>query len=150
MTESQAGSKAAALLQNALRSQAGRFSSRLKSDKKRIKDVEAKKRMRRYQRKDGSTQTYLRGIAVVMVLHGFVQHYGIQPKRVREGSERTRHKPKKTTYRFKSHLYKKGMAAQPFIDSALKNSGAVEFLSQELPKIRGEELLIYMKKHLES
>ncbi len=42
------------------------------------------------------------------------------------------------------------MKAQPFIDETVKNSGAVEYIARELPKVRGEELLVYVKKYLEN
>lgn len=149
MTEKKIGDKAALMLQNALRSSAGRFGSHLRGDK-HIKDVEAKSRVRNSKRQDGTKQPYLRGVAVVMVRHGFVQHYGIEVGRIRKGSERTRRKPKETKYSFRSHRYSKGMKAQPFIDEAVKNSGAVEYIARELPKVRGEELLVYVKKYLEN
>ena len=84
-----------------------------------------------------------------MARHGFIQHYGIEKERVRAGGIRTRETPKKTTYFFRAHLYSKGMKEKPFIDQAVESSGAVDYLAEELPKERGEELLIFIKKKLE-
>lgn len=151
MTEETIGKKAATMLENSLRSTTSRFSAHIRTNtSKRIKDVQAFHRMRTSKRQNGSKQKYLRGIAIVMVRHGFVQHYGIQAGRVRAGGERTRRKPRETTYKFRSHLYKKGMKAQPFIDEAVQNSRAVEYLAQELPQMRGEELIVHIKKYLEN
>ena len=94
-------------------------------------------------------KAYLKGIAIKMPRHGFIQHYGIEASRVRAGGTRTREKPKQTTYFFRAHLYSKGMKEKPFINDAIEASEAVAYLAEELPKQRGEELLIFIKQQLE-
>ena len=42
------------------------------------------------------------------------------------------------------------MKAQPFIDTAVTKSGVIDFISQELPKIRGEEIVLQIRKILEN
>ena len=42
------------------------------------------------------------------------------------------------------------MKAQPFINSAIENSGVVDFVMENVTKIRSEELLFEVKKILEN
>ena len=150
MDEKQLGKKAATMLESALKNQTSRFASHIQHSGKKIQDVQTKAKMKTSKRMDGNKQKYLRGIAIVLARHGFIQHFGIKPKTLRKHSERTRKKPRTTTYLFHTHYYKKGMKAQPFIDTAVTKSGVIDFISQELPKIRGEEIVLQIRKFLEN
>ncbi len=57
---------------------------------------------------------------------------------LREGTKRTRHKPKTTTYSFASH--RMNMDARPFISSAVEDSGIIPYVTQEIARIRGRQL----------
>ena len=148
--EKEIGKKAATLLKSSLQEKvSSRFSGHLSGGKESLQNATAVARMRYSKRADGGKKAYLKGIAIKMARHGFIQHYGIEKERVRAGGIRTREKPKQTTYFFRAHLYSKGMKEKPFIDDAIEASGAVDYLAEELPKERGEELLIFIKKKLE-
>ena len=148
--EKEIGKKAANMLKSSLRNASvKRFGSHLRGGKESIKEATTAVRMRYSQRIEGGKQGYLKGIALKMVKHGFIQHYGIDQGSVRKGGTRTRLKPKETTYHFNAHLYKRGMEAKPFIDTTVENSGAVDYLAEEIPKERSEEILIYIKEQLE-
>lgn len=148
--EKEIGKKAATLLRGSLQGKiSARFSGHLSGGKESLQNATTIARMRYSKRADGAKQAYLKGIAVKMPRHGFIQHYGIEASRVRAGGTRTREKPKQKTYFFRAHLYSKGMKEKPFIDEAIEASEAVAYLAEELPKQRGEELLIFIKKQLE-
>ena len=148
--EKEIGKKAATLLRGSLQGEVStRFGGHLSGGKASLQAATAVARMRYSKRADGTKQAYLKGIAIKMPRHGFIQHYGIESSRVRAGGTRTREKPKQTTYFFRAHLYSKGIKEKPFIDEAIEASEAVAYLAEELPKQRGEELLIFIKQQLE-
>lgn len=141
--EREIGRVGAQMLTSALRRAArGAGLSRLSSE------ARGKERMRFSQRMDGGKQAYLRGIAIVMQRYGFVQHYGIEAGRVRRGGERVRRRPRETAYRFKAHLYKRGMKGTKFLENVVAQSGAVAYLSEAIAQERGEEIALGVKRRL--
>lgn len=146
-TEKEIGTRAASMLTTELRSRTEGFANHARGQgKKSIKDAEARAAFKTYGTAgEGNRKQYLRKIAIRMERHGFVQHYGVDT--VREGSERTRNKPKPVTYRFKSHYF--NMKATPFLNDSVENSGIVPFVLSELTKLRGEELVANIKKWIE-
>ncbi|MCO4303708.1 hypothetical protein [Riemerella anatipestifer] len=95
--------------------------------------------------KDGSMRWYMNKLSLKMPRHGFIQHYGDDG--VREGTKRTRHKPKTTTYNFATHYWK--LQEKDFIDDAIKRSGVIDFVLENVSRLRGEEILLSFQNFLQ-
>ena len=137
--EKSVGKTAAALLGAALK-RAARSQGLVELSGKAV----AKPRYRYSARMEGGKQAYLKGLAIRMERYGFIRHYGISAGRARSGGVRTRSDGK--SYRFRAHLYKKGMAAKPKIEKAIGQSQVVPFLAKLIPQIRGEEIVTRIKE----
>ena len=135
------------MLQSSLRSKTSGFKDHVnrKDGDVSLKDATAKARTKKYgNRKTG--KVYMTSLSISMSRHGFIQHFGVD--NTRSGSTRNRTKPRNITYSFKSHVMR--MKAQPFINEAVKQSGVVGFVMENVSKLRSEELLIEVKKILEN
>ena len=147
--EREVAKKAEQMLEAALRSKTSTFKEHLQRNEGdlSLKKATAKARLKKYgSRKNGNITHYMRSLAVVMPRHGFIQHFGVDA--TREGGSRQRSKPNNIRYDFKSHTMK--MKPQPFINSAIESSGVVDFVMQNVTKIRSEELLFEVKKIMEN
>lgn len=147
--ELQIAKQAEKMLTSALKNKTLRFADHYyrKPDEKSLKDAEAKSKVKRYGKfRDGNQKVFMRALVIKMARHGFVQHYGVDT--IRQGAERQRTKPRNISYFYKPHNFK--MAAKPFIDSAIDESGVVEFVMENISKLRaerfGEELIFPLKQ----
>lgn len=147
--EIQVAKKAEQILESALKSKVSSFGEHLnrKDGEASIQNIKVKSVVKKYgTKKAGNQQAYLRRIAIRMGRHGFIQHFGVDT--IRNGGTRTRQKPKETQYNFKSHFFK--MEAKPFINQAIEESGVIDFVMEEITKIRSEEVIFEVKKILEN
>lgn len=141
--------KAEQMLTSALKSHTQSFADHYnrKEGQISLKEVSVTANLKRYgKKKDGNQHIYMRSLSVKMAKHGFVQHYGVDT--IRKGSERTRTKPQSKTYSFSTHYFR--MKAQPFINTAIQQSGVLDFVTQEVGRLRleklGEELVFNLKQ----
>lgn len=93
-------------------------------------------------RKMGKVRLF--GIRINMARHGFIHQHGVDTKRT--GHIKERNIPKKTFYTVKEH----GMILrkQPFIEVSVENSGAFEFVFDELGKLRMDEVVLAFGQQL--
>ncbi len=143
--------KAEEMLETALRRKTSGFKAHYyrtaDEEAKALKKAKAKAKVKKYGLvKDGTAKHYMRSLGIRMDRHGFVQHYGVDTLR-EDIKGRTRHKPRTTTYGFKTHAMK--LKARPFIDSAIAESGVVPFVLREVTKHRAEELMLHVKRYME-
>lgn len=148
--ERQIAKKAEEMLQAALRQKVSGFKQHAHrtpdAEQKALKNATAKARVKKYVMvREDTAQLYMRSLAIKMDRHGFVQHYGVDT--IRADGYRKRNKPKTTEYGYKAHHM--NMAARPFIDRAIDESGVVPFVLREVTKHRGEELMLLIKKFME-
>lgn len=148
--EREIGKKAEQMLRDALRQKVSGFKQHVyqtkEDEQKSLKNADTKARVRKYGLvRDGSAKYYMRSLAIKMDNHGFIQHYGVDT--VRADGHRTRTKPKATKYGYEAHHM--NMAAQPFIDKAISESGVVPFVLREVTRHRGEELMLLIKRFME-
>lgn len=147
MTEQQIGRKAAQMLESSLRGKMSQFSAHIsRGDKKSIREAKVVASTKRYGEKGMPKTHYLRKISIKMERHGFVQHYGVDI--LRAGGERTRTKPRPFTYRYEVH--KMRMQEKPFIDSAVEQSGVIDYVMNSVAKIRNEQVFVHLKSWLEN
>lgn len=150
--EKEIGKKAEQMLQDALRQKVSGFYQHVnggeKSKERLEKETKAVAKIKRYNPSGENPQVhyYLRSLAIKMQKWGFIQHYGVDT--IRAGGHRTRTKPKTTKYGYKAHHM--NMAARPFIDRAIDESGVVPFVLQKVTEMRGQEVMAYVKGILES
>lgn len=147
--ELQVAKKAEQMLGAALRQKTQSFKEHVnrKPDDISLKNASAKAKVKQYGRvNSGTKKRYMRSLSIAMPKHGFVQNFGID--NTRNGGSRTREIPKKTTYGFKSHVMR--MKPQPFINQAIESSGVIDFVMENITKLRGEELLFEVKKLIEN
>lgn len=104
---------------------------------KPLAESKIKYRGRNWTSPQGDRIYYLNKIVLDMAKHGFVQHYGIKTMRESHMVERKKPTPKS----FVRHAHKVNMAEHEFIDSAIEESGAVEFLAKEISEIRAYQVL---------
>ncbi len=111
-----------------------------------LKKATAKAGLKKYgSRRAGNLTHYMRSLSIRMTRHGFIQHHGVDT--VRSGGSRTRTKPQTVSYGFKSHTMK--MRAQPFINEAVESSRVVDYVMNNLSRIRAESLLVEVRRILE-
>ncbi|WP_431166323.1 hypothetical protein [Tenacibaculum halocynthiae] len=93
-------------------------------------------------RKMGKVRLF--GIRINMARHGFIHQHGVDTKRT--GHTKERNIPRKTFYTVKEH----GMILrkQPFIEMSVENSGAFEFVFDELGKLRMDEVVLAFGQQL--
>ena len=146
--ELEVAKKAEQMLETSLRQKTSTFSDHIKRKEgdTSMKDATAKARVKQYKSSKSGKIYYMRSISIRMARHGFIQHFGIDT--TRKGGTRTRTKPENKTYSFKKHLMK--MGAKPFINDAIDKSGMIQFVMENVTKIRSENLLFEVKKILEN
>lgn len=81
------------------------------------------------------------GIAVKMGRHGFILNTGVDTNR--RGGIVHRKQPRSTFYKRKSHPFK--IESKPFIDTAVEQSGAVEYLGTMIGEIRLDAIVEQIK-----
>lgn len=144
--EKQVGNIAVKMLENSLRQKTQSFKYHInrKPEDISLKNATAKARVKKYGRKKNGTLSYfMRSLSIDMAKHGYVQNYGVN-NRTRSGGFREN---KGTKYSFKAHVM--NMKAKPFIDEAIKNSNVIEFVQENVAKIRLTDLAFFIKQSLE-
>lgn len=147
-TEEEVARKAEQMLQVSLRNQTASFKDHVnrRDGDPSLKEATASARLKQYGSvRAGTKKKFMRSLAIKMARHGFIQHFGVNV--VRAGGHRSRKRPKSTTYSFKAHVM--SMPAKPFINQAVDNSRVVDFVMQNVTRIRGEEILVNIKKIME-
>ena len=147
--ELQVAIKAEQMLESALRSKTSSFADHVnrKDGDVSLKNATANAKVKQYGSvRNGTKRRFMRSLAIKMARHGFVQHFGVDT--TRNGGTRTRTRPQNITYGFRSHVMK--MKAQPFINDAVEKSGVINFVMENVTKLRSEELLFEVKKILEN
>lgn len=138
-TEKEVGREASKMLKKDLQSLIGRSGLTMRSKGKgSLKNVSASFRMVKGEPK------HLRGLAIVMPKHGFVQNYGVD-------TTRTGHllkSPKGKVFKRKQHSFK--MKATPIFDDLIKKTEAIKYVENEIVRLRGEEFILSIKRHLEN
>ncbi len=145
--EREVARKAEQMLETALRNKTGGFKSHITGNgKSALKDAEVKAKVKKYGLvKNGTARYYMRKLSIKMERHGFIQHYGVNT--LREGTKRTRQKPRITTYNFETHHM--NLKPTPFIDSAIESSGVVPFVLREVTRLRAVEVMVGIKQFME-
>lgn len=148
--ELEVAKKAEQMLEASLRRKTSNFKDHVnrKENATSLKDATAKAAVKRYvSKKEGQKKRYyMRSLSIKMARHGFIQNYGVDT--TRSGGNRSRKEPKNTNYGFKSHVMK--LKAQPFINDAVKDSKVVDFVMENVTRIRAENLLFEVKKLIEN
>lgn len=147
-TEKEVGKAAERMLQSSLRQRTSSFRDHVNRNPNdpSLKDATAMATVKQYGTvRNGTKKFYFRKLSIKMARHGFIQHFGVNT--VRAGGSRTRRRPHSTTYRFGAHVM--SMPAKPFINQAVQNSGVVDFVMQNVTRIRSEEILINVRQILE-
>ncbi|MCK0203312.1 hypothetical protein MWN41_09845 [Ornithobacterium rhinotracheale] len=135
-SEKKIAQKASKDLQYRLRQGVKSFKSHSDGNRKRLKDLEVKPRLKRLKDEKG-TIYFLNALTIKMEKHGFIQHHGANTIRHAHGVERKI--PRFVRYIREAHTY--NLPRHEFIDSAIKNSGVVPYLAKELSEIRGYQVL---------
>ena len=146
--EKQVAEIAAQILTVAMRSKIGSlgFKHHISSGaKKSISEALGDYKGKDFTTEDGRAIYYLNKITLQMERHGFIHHYGDQG--TRKGGERNRKKPRSTTYTFRTHEW--NLPSRDYIDDAIKQSGVIPFVMENVTKLRGEEIMVYLKNFLE-
>lgn len=148
MNEKAIAQKSERMLSQALQSQTQGF-KRHASNAPSVKDAYARAKVKRYQNpQTKENHYYMRSLSVVLPKHGFVQHFGVDT--VRSSAERTRHKPKTTTYTYRTHYFNlKAKQHLGFIDKAVTQSQVIGYLSSAITQARGEEIALNIKNQLQ-
>lgn len=149
-SELEVAKKAEQMLEASMRRKTSSFKDHInrKENEASLKDATAKAVVKRYiSKKNGNRKKYyMRSLSIRMARHGFIQNYGVDT--TRSGGDRSRQEPKNTNYGFKSHTMK--MKAQPFINEAVKDSKVIEFVMENVTRIRAENLLFEVKRLIEN
>ena len=146
--EKQVAIKAAQMLEIALRGKIGTLGFRphvSSNANQSITDAEAVAGYKLGKAKEDKLRYYMNRLSIKMGTHGFIHHYGDQG--TRKGGERTRKKPRNTTYSFRTHEW--NLPSRDYIDDAIKQSGVIPFVMENVTKLRGEEIMVYLKNFLE-
>lgn len=154
-TEEQIGKVAKRLLEDALlmevaslfgehyyqREMKSRFSNHIRgNNKKEIRELEVYPTYKKYTYIDGRKKKFLKQVRIRLERHGFVQHYGIEPRTVRAGSSRISTLGKE--FSIEPHEIRKGMKPKLFIDKAVKESGIAEYVTKKITEYRGQDIVI--------
>lgn len=136
------------MLTSSLKNRTSSFAShyKKKEGEASLKDAFAKSVVKRYGRKrDGNQQIFMRRLVIRMARHGFVQHYGVDT--IRAGGDRQRTKPRNILYHYKGHHF--DMEARPFLDETIRQSGVIDFVIDNISRLRAdtfaEELIFPIK-----
>lgn len=136
------------MLTSSLKNRTSSFASHYKKKEGEVslKDAFAKSVVKRYgKKKEGNQQIFMRRLVIRMARHGFVQHYGVDT--IRAGGFRQRTKPKSILYHYKGHPFE--MKATPFLDETIRQSGVIDFVIDNISRLRAdtfaEELIFPIK-----
>lgn len=132
MQEKEIGKAAASMVKTALQEKIRNSGLHL-SDKKKNSLVKATGAPRMSKIYPGE----LYGIAVKMPKHGFILNFGATTQR-RTGIVK-RETPRTTFYKRKAHPFH--LEPRSFIDDAITESGAVDYLSEKIGEIRAEAVV---------
>lgn len=135
-SEAKIGNKASLLISKILKKEiALSFGVSQNPNDSLLESIEVKKKM-------GKVRLF--GIRIDMAKHGFIHQYGVDTKRT--GHTKERNIPRKTFYTVKEH----GMILRktPFIEMSVENSGAFEYVFDELGKLRMDEVVLAFGKQL--
>ena len=147
--ERQVAKKAEEILTAALRQKISSlgFKNHVSKDGlKKISEAKGKSNYKPGPTKDGGLRWYMNSLSMEMAQYGYIQHYGAVG--VRSGGERTRHKPKTTSYNVRTHSW--NLPEKDFIGAAIRQSGVIEFVLENITAIRGEEIMISLKSFFEN
>lgn len=112
----------------------------------RISDAHAVSGVKSGEAREGGTRNYMNRLSLKMPVHGFIQNFGDHG--TRSGHVRVRHKPKSTAYQVRTHEW--DLPEKDFIESAVRGSGVAEFVLENIARIRGEEIILYLKRYFET
>ncbi len=145
--EKQVADAAVRKLESSLRSKTSRFADHYRNypQEKSMKDATAYATVKKYGKGRGTIKRYMTRLSIRMAKHGFIQHFGVN--NLRESGSRTRKHPKETTYNFSAHYF--NMKPTPFINSAIKQSGVIDFVMENITRLRSEEILLDLKQFIE-
>lgn len=137
-TEKEVGKEAARMLRTKLRAVIQRSGLNLSNEKGSMGRASSSYRMVR------GAPTQLRGIAVLMPRHGFIQNYGVD-------TTRTSHivkSPQGKHFIRKEHSFK--LKKNPVLEELMKDSSSVvDFVADEISRLRAEEVVLQIKNYLE-
>lgn len=136
-TEKEVGREAARMLRSKLKSTISTSGLSLKNDKDSIGRATTSYRMVRGE------PTHLNGIAVIMPRHGFIHSHGVDTTR---SSHIMKTASGKTVAR-KLHPFK--MKKTPILQNLLADNTIVDFVADEITRLRGEEVVLKIKEFLE-
>ncbi|MGP2569948.1 hypothetical protein ACT4R9_05690 [Ornithobacterium rhinotracheale] len=148
--EKRIGDKAADMLQRAIRSEVRTFKSHMHQQEKNLKNTKALGYGHDWVGKLGDTMFELDGIKLNMPRHGYVQQFGINASSKGRGV-RKRHKVERKIPRFTKYYRGRHyveMDANQFISRAIEKSRVVNFLLQELVKVKGKRVFIGMSSYI--
>lgn len=94
----------------------------------------------------GETVPFLNKIVFRMPHHGFIQHYGSST--IRKPSSRKRKRPEITEYNYAAHYY--NLPARNFLDTAIRNSGIIPFVLNEITELRATDILVGLIRSMEN
>ena len=146
--EKQIAKQAVQMLQTAMRSKISSlgFQEHLTQGKGKLAEATAIAKTKLGNAGPSQKKIYFNSLSLKMGRHGFVQHYGANGTR-ENIKGRTRTKPRQTQYNFKNHLYK--LPAKDYIDVAIKNSGVIDYVLENVTRIRAEEVFVNLKTFIE-
>lgn len=136
-TEKEVGREAAKMLKSELTAKIRTAGLNLSSEKGSISKASTSYRMVYGEPK------YLRGIAIVMPKHGFIQSHGVN-------TTRTSHIFKSSKGSFftrKQHSFK--MKKSPILQDLMDGTNVVDFVADEISRLRGDEVVLKIKQYLE-
>lgn len=137
-TEKEVGRVAAQMLKKKLSSAIQSSGLKMSNEKDSISRATTSYRMVRGE------PSHLRGIAIVMPKHGFIQSHGVDGKR-------TSHVVRSSKGKFfarKQHSFK--MKKSPIVQELLDDNTIVDYVSDEISRLRGDEFVLKIKQYLEA
>lgn len=147
--EKQVAQKAEEILTNALRQKIGTLGFKAHTSDQggnKMSNAKGKSNYKLGPTKDGNVRYYMNSLAMEMAVYGFIQHFGAVG--VRSGGKRTRHSPKTTSYNVRTHSW--NLPEKDFIGQAIRQSGVIEFVMENITAIRGEEMMASLKNFFEN
>ena len=147
--EKDVANRAVQMLETSVRQKASSFADHVnrQPEQASLKDVTAKATLKTFgTRRSGNRVQYLKRLSIRMGRHGFIQNYGVDT--IRSGGTRTRQRPREITYGFRSHVMK--LEAKPFIKEAIEQSGVIDFVLENITRIRSEEIIVNVRRIMEN
>ena len=145
MTEKQVGNNAKKMIFDALKSQINTQNfADSDSDKNRKNKYGQRltplKHSTTHVRMFRNKKDQLRGIAIHMGVHGFVHNFGV------DGPRRTHSTTSKKNKEYTRRVHQFKLRKRNFIPSLIQTSGTIDYLSRQIPVIRGEEVVAQIKQ----